>query len=441
MAQDLGMPQIELSAEDRYALVDFSLPTEAVPKPELGENLGLAMQGASSEWEFIWDLRRAVLYTDVIESLVLAVDAAAMDRRTRPTILIDPDRYEMLEHGTGDDLEFVLSRLRHLAPRIIPAHEKPLPAASVDLGSFDEVADELHISFDGYRESYFASASELGVLREGPVEHSPDIKHVDGWSKQLEGLFEEDDWLRGFVEQRSQLLKNALARVASNSLLTQLAIFSDEGRLLVMPYHGASVSQVPDRRDDLVLIRPSRASGAERRRFAAAIAQLETLLNDADTSERTIERLLRANPLFLRGLNYRNVYHQVVLPRAGAANLIPDVIAEPVDSEWADIIDLKLPSQKVLVGPDNRASLAHALHKAAAQLREYGSYFDDRRLAQRVEEIYGFRCYKPRLVMIVGRDPQRWTNEEQRRAMTPYPGLELVTYDRLLAAARQTLLL
>jgi hypothetical protein len=117
------------------------------------------------------------------------------------------------------------------------------------------------------------------------------------------------------------------------------------------------------------------------------------------------------------------------------------VIAEPADSEWADIIDLKLPSERVLVGREGQASLAAGITRVARQLQEYAAYFDDRGLAREVETRYGFRCHKPRLVAIVGRDPTRYSAEERRRALTSYPDLEVVTYDALLRAARQRLLL
>jgi antiviral defense system Shedu protein SduA len=121
--------------------------------------------------------------------------------------------------------------------------------------------------------------------------------------------------------------------------------------------------------------------------------------------------------------------------------LRPDLIVEPIGQQWADIVDFKRPLETIVVGSANRPRLASALSDAAAQLREYHAYFDDRRLASRIEEKLGIRCYKPRMVVIVGRDPNRFSAEQQRRALTAHPQLEVVTYDQLLRAAREQLLL
>jgi hypothetical protein len=85
--------------------------------------------------------------------------------------------------------------------------------------------------------------------------------------------------------------------------------------------------------------------------------------------------------------------------------------------------------------------LASGIHSVVRQLREYAAYFDDRRLAQAVEDRYGFRCHRPRLVAIVGRDPSGYSPDQIQRAMTTYPDIDVVTYDHLLRAAKNLLLL
>jgi hypothetical protein len=111
-----------------------------------------------------------------------------------------------------------------------------------------------------------------------------------------------------------------------------------------------------------------------------------------------------------------------------------------VTGNWADVIDLKLPTEPVFVGPADRPRLSAAVAEAAAQLRHYASWFDDRKIASRVEEKYGFRCHKPKQVVVIGRDPRKFTEAQQLAARSSYPDLEIVTYDRLLAAAKDRLL-
>ena len=95
--------------------------------------------------------------------------------------------------------------------------------------------------------------------------------------------------------------------------------------------------------------------------------------------------MLTANPLLLGSLGYGELYHQVVLPRPGAADLRPDIIAEPVGSEWAEVVELKLPHEPILIGRPDRAQLAAGLAQAVAQLREYSAYFEDRTAASAIE--------------------------------------------------------
>ena len=121
--------------------------------------------------------------------------------------------------------------------------------------------------------------------------------------------------------------------------------------------------------------------------------------------------------------------------------LRPDIIAKPIHSEWCDIIELKLPSPKILTGRENRRSLSAALTEAVSQLREYSSYFDERKWAKIIEDKYGIKCYNPKLVVIIGQNPRKFDEAQDRRALTAYPNLEIVTYDALLNASRNLLLL
>jgi len=91
----------------------------------------------------------------------------------------------------------------------------------------------------------------------------------------------------------------------------------------------------------------------------------------------------------------------------------------------------------VLVGRPNRARLAAGIVSVVRQLREYAAYFDDRAVAARIEKKYGFRCYRPKLTAIVGRDPSGYGDEEIKRAMTSFPDVEIVTYDALLRSIRR----
>jgi hypothetical protein len=224
-------------------------------------------------------------------------------------------------------------------------------------------------------------------------------------------------------------------------MLTQLCLHYSEGAIHCVPYHGGGVHRVEAANHAAVLLRPARVNRRYWAVLARSLADLEEALNNPSIHERDIERVLVDNPLRLRSLGFREVYHQVVLPREGRRDLIPDVIAEPVDSDFAEILELKLPDADVVVGTQDRARLSRQVNEAAAQLREYSAYFDDRAAAEPIERELGIPCYKPRLTVAIGRNPTRFTPEEQRRALTAHPDLRVVTYDRLMDAAQRRLLL
>lgn len=242
------------------------------------------------------------------------------------------------------------------------------------------------------------------------------------------------------ADERRKILSTFLDRIATNSLFSHIAMLSEGDHIKVVPYHGHGVHKVDTGRA-LLTVRPGRVgTSVQWARFTAALAELEELVNAPSIKEIEIERLLRENPLFMRGLNYTQVYHQVVLPLGDGSSLRPDIIAEPAGGGWVDILDLKLPNEPIYVGGGDRPRLSAAIAEAASQLRDYARFFEDRAAADRIEREYGFRCYKPRQAVIIGRDP-RDMNERQREAsLTTYPDLRVVTYDELLRSARSLLL-
>ena len=432
---------VNLSAEDTFALVDMKASdTELFPHPFTFGNLGLAMRQLESHknWRFIWDYREVEdqLYNDVKDAF-----EEARGWEDEGILVAAPGNAELIGEVLGN-------------PQVLVMKPKPLPKQSFDLSSFEDDLDNSLIDYgEVFRQAcssdYFNTAHTLGMADADPDEIDVVCSELlDGLSDAVNEFEnaarpDEEGWERLLDEvnaARAARLDAFLRSVGVNSLLSELAMVCENDRVHVIPYHSYSLHNVEVKRDDTVLLRPGRVSATYWRQFAHQIAELETMLT-THASESAIERLLRSNPLFLRGLNYRKVYAQVVLPLGGGKSLRPDLIAEPIDSTWCDVIDLKLPKPRLLVGRDNRRSLASALHEVAAQLREYEAYFDDRKAAKLVEQRYGFRCYKPRLIAIVGRDPTDFTDEQVRRAMTAYPRLEIVTYDQLVRAARSMLLL
>lgn len=437
------MAKLFVAAEDHFALVDLSGPRDDIlpGMHEMGE-VARATQQLGEHWQVLWDLRElgATVYNDTVDAFKgvweelphLASPPATGSRHpTKLTLLVPPGRAEQV------NLAF-----RPVRPELIEMHPKPLPRREVDLEPFlawDRVMAVTEIEYAAQR-GIVTPEIIVRALAGPEAQWSPFEKDLATQRWLAEAA--EDNYSSASVEAERVLnLDRALRAGTSHSLLTQLGIHYAEGRIHVTPFHGGGIHHTLGSRDEAVLLRPARVNRRYWATFRSQIARLEHMLNEPDTTEHEIEDLLRANPLFLNSLGFERVYHQVVLPRQDDTSLKPDIIAEPAGSEWAEILDLKLPSASLLVGRQDRAAMSAALTEAVAQLREYAAYFDDRQVADRIEARLGIRCYRPKLSVIIGRDPTRFSDDQQRRALTAHPDLRVVTYDGLLRAAKTRLLL
>lgn len=407
----------------------MSSPDKLFAHPfEIG-GLSFAAQQLGRRWDLIWDFRSTdYLYADIVD----AYDEATLYEYPAPrTVLAKPSDRKAVETIVPEGAPVLA-----MDPRQLPAHE-------LDLGPFHEGTPLDLIDYSALisptAEIYQQSTRDLGLdVSEGEL-----ADHLNTLRAELDDteMFDSEKLADVMARERAAVLDFCLSSIASNSLLSELLFLQEGDRTRVVPYHSHSLHRVEASNDELVLMRPGRVSARYWATFREDIARLEALINEPRTSEREIEELLARNPLFLRGLNYRQVYTQVVLPDPAGRGKRVDVVAEPVGSEWSELIELKRATERVLVGEENRATLSAAIHKVVRQLREYRAYFDDRGLAERIESRYGFRCYQPRLTAIVGRDPSGWKEEEVARALTTYPDVRIVTYDELLRAARTLLLL
>jgi hypothetical protein len=227
-----------------------------------------------------------------------------------------------------------------------------------------------------------------------------------------------------------------------HSMLVEFTLQANPTGISVVPYHAdACYDLVNPRRDELLLGRPSVIASRTAAVFSDEIRTFESLLSSPSVKEQMLQRFLEEHPHFLQGLNYTNIYSQVVLERDDGTSLRPDFLLEPRAGEWCDILDLKLPSQNVFVGRRDRLTLASAIQEVAAQLREYSAYFENPRYRKVFRDRYGLSVYKPKLIAVVGRDSSLNQTEQHRRATTCYADLQILTFDHLLDFSRRRLLI
>ena len=464
--------RLPVAAEGNYAVVGMADEGTLIPHASTLANLSRAAGHIGAKWDFVWDLREVTdrLYEDV-RAAFTEMELLHADRKggTRSSILCSPHNVQLIADALRiPQARLTVVRSKPIAGRPLPLlpfseddHQDLVSDAAIAQTSLEflssqaasqlleeeqrfssdkaihQLIDRTHPyeEFDAFDEGYRLDKYELD-LNELEVDWNEpefDDTSAEPLDETYARLFEEME------TQRAALLDRFLVESHVTPRMTEVGLFFDGRRFSAAAYHANATFGV-EVGSELVQVRPGSLFLPRSNEFRSAIRELEFLLNFG-TNEAQLEDLLKRHPLFLRGLNYRSVYHQVVLPRSDGKSLRPDIIAEPFDSDWADIVELKRADSPVLVGKNDRRALASAITSAPAQLREYSNWFDDRRAAENVERKYGFKCYKPRLMVIIGRDPTSFTTDEARRAMTAHSGLEVVTYDGLLRAARNHLLI
>lgn len=146
----------------------------------------------------------------------------------------------------------------------------------------------------------------------------------------------------------------------------------------------------------------------ERRKTIATmtkkISDFEKLISTEKLDEKAdLQKYFEAYPEFLFfGTRYRKIFPQIVLERKGKPNLVPDFLLERVSDGYCDILDIKLPSKKVLVGSETRRRFSYEVDEALAQVNEYREYFNNPEDREKVEKAYGLKIYKPSMLVLIG---------------------------------------
>jgi dUTPase len=172
-----------------------------------------------------------------------------------------------------------------------------------------------------------------------------------------------------------------------------------------------------------------------------ALSELERMLRDPALSERDLQSFFDDFPHLLVGPDYTEIRSQVVLRLKDGGALIPDFFLQPVDQRqlW-EIADIKLPKLWTVVRQRHRARLSAAVMEGIAQLRTYSRYFDDAENRDRTKDRHGITAYKPRLILVIGREEPNLSPVEWRAVESEASDVKLLNYDQVVQLARHRLL-
>ncbi|EPF7979260.1 Shedu anti-phage system protein SduA domain-containing protein [Vibrio harveyi] len=177
----------------------------------------------------------------------------------------------------------------------------------------------------------------------------------------------------------------------------------------------------------------------EKQKFIEEIKELEWLINKHNVSEHELQKFFEKNPSLIMGADHIKTHAQLSLVREDLGELRPDFFLERIDGGFCDVLDIKLPKEKLVVGKDNRRTFSSAISSAVGQLREYRNYFDEKLHRDIFQKKYALESYKPDIMVVIGRS-NCFKNTIERQALTQeLSNLKIMTYDDILARANNQL--
>jgi hypothetical protein len=163
------------------------------------------------------------------------------------------------------------------------------------------------------------------------------------------------------------------------------------------------------------------------------VEEFEALINRNDVREQELQGFFERHPHFLSQLH--TPLPHIRIPKKDGSVLIPDFILKPIfaqqrDSKW-EVIDLKLPQQRLLAGKGSRARLSSKVLDAIRQVRDYAEHLRDPDYPDKIAALLGHRLKRPTIGVLIGRlantDIDALEREQQQ-----YAGVKIITYDEIL---------
>lgn len=167
---------------------------------------------------------------------------------------------------------------------------------------------------------------------------------------------------------------------------------------------------------------------------ASSLRSFERLLMQDNVSEPQLQNFLVRHPEILCSLGYATAQPHICLYDPDSDKLIPDFILE-IPGGGVDILDLKLHTAKV-VARSPYVRMSSELVKAVAQLRKYASFFESRKNRVQFEKFYGLTGFKPRVMVVMGRECSFASYEERMEIEEQLGRIRLFTYDDIISYAR-----
>jgi acyl carrier protein len=140
-------------------------------------------------------------------------------------------------------------------------------------------------------------------------------------------------------------------------------------------------------------------------KWSNILKELEDIINDPNSKEQDVQKYFETYPELIAGNDYDVVLPQAVIVRDDDSNWKPDFVLTPKNqSEFAKILDLKIPSMETTKRPNSgHYNFSAKLWNGIMQVRDYSREFDKSSVREKFKNTYEVDIYKPDLHLIAGR--------------------------------------
>lgn len=158
------------------------------------------------------------------------------------------------------------------------------------------------------------------------------------------------------------------------------------------------------------------------------------LVNSPATREVELLAFFDAHPevLFPGSRGKTELYTQLALEFPSGESHVPDFLVKGSNALRWSIIEIKRPSAPLVISRRGRPSLSSKVIEALVQLKSYREYFELSENRQAIKDKYGIDVFRPKMIVVIGRDYDDLSLDEIIALNTIYPEVEILTYNEIL---------
>ena len=427
---DVG--SLNMAIEDKFIILQLNVENDMLPTGNTLDNFSYILSSFSHNHQIVCDFRNVNHITrDLIE---FVEDFEFYNSQ----VLINEEHKDFFQEYVNPNIplltvdKFITKFNEQQLDLTIFADEH---SRDVNFKEYNEVLNNFSSKYKG-----LPTKEEFNLFntRDGlDIERKPYYKDFDNYlsfcNSSNTGIHLGDDIIFG-----RRYLNDFIKTNRQKSLLSQYCIRPNIGGGFEINSYQSNTFNNIETKGQLIQGRPYVTTAFNYHQ--QAIFDFQRLLSNPKIKESEIQHFLEKHPFFLENLGYKSIRPNIILERENGQSLKPDFMLEPLGGEWWDILDLKLPNKKIIISSSkDRYRFSAGVMELQAQLREYATYFEDKKYAKRIEDKYGIKCYKPKMIGIIGDDFSGNDDRQVRRLMSTYSDMKIVPFNELYRISNERL--